>query len=77
MTKLTEILEQGLTACSKYEQDEQFQIEIARITLKRLENEIVRSHAVLPKLDNNHRDCVAVELPQKTVLPALQKNNII
>lgn len=43
MTKLTEILEQGLTACSKYEQDEQFQLEIARVTLKRLENEIVRS----------------------------------
>lgn len=43
MTRLKEILEQGLEACCKYEEDQTVQLEMAKITLKRLENEIIRS----------------------------------
>lgn len=49
MTKVKQILEQGLEACAKYDENEVVQLEMAKITLKRLENEIVRSgdHSVL------------------------------
>jgi len=42
MTKIKEILEEGLEAWSKYDHSEQGELYLGSIVMKRLENEIIR-----------------------------------